>query len=75
MRTGLPDGFHLRNPYDQALIAELYSITGNAGPGDDWEPYGMTADGMTHYKRQKPCEECGKAKKMADQMMKDMGLL
>lgn len=40
-----------------------------------WEPMNYERNFMFHFKRQKPCEECGKAKKMADQMLKELGLL
>lgn len=78
-RTGIRKDFSLRNPYDRADFDELYKDVFRKSEKeilleDGWEPY-ATEDGITHFKRQKPCEECGKAKKMADQMLKELGLL
>lgn len=63
-RTGIRKDFSLRNPFDQADFKELYKDVFRKSEKeilleDGWEPY-ATEDGITHFKRLKPCEECGK---------------
>lgn len=63
-RTGIRKDFSLRNPYDRADFDELYKDVFRKSEKeilleDGWEPY-ATEDGITHFKRQKPCEECEK---------------